>query len=127
MSINACSINEHTINTLCGSRRQAIINSLLPPIVVAGGGQQQHVHPDTQVPLNIFRREVPREDTVIDFNTLELPYIQVTVELAGETFMQTLDRDDTMPMINVYGLILSDPAVSGTRVNISDITLRIIE
>ena len=88
MSINACSINEYTLNTLCGRRRQAIIDSLLPPVViVTGGGQQQHVHPDTKVPLNIFQR-FPREENTVEVDTLELPYMTVSVEIAGQSILR---------------------------------------
>jgi hypothetical protein len=122
MSINACSINEHTINTLCGRRRQAIIDSLLPPIVIVGGGQQQHVHPDTAIPLNIFRRT--REEEVVDIETLEMSHIQVTVEMKGEIFSQTLERENSVPMVSVFGLLLKDRMEE--QVNISDFTIRVL-
>lgn len=126
MSINACSINEFTINTLCGRRRQAIIDSLLPPVVPpaqVGGGSQQHVNPNTTLPLNMFRRPESREDT-IDVNTLELPYVTVTVEIQGQSFSQTIDRDDVIPMVNVSGLKLL--GAGNEQVNITDIQIRIL-
>jgi hypothetical protein len=124
MSINACSINEHTINTLCGRRRQAIIDMLLPPIVVTGGGQQQHVHPDTKVNLNIFRRQESHEDNTVDIKTLELPWITVTIEAGGQTFTQTLDRDEIVPLVNIFGLSVKGNGEES--VNIFDITIRIL-
>lgn len=124
MSINSCSINEYTINTLCGRRRQAIIDSLLPPVVVVvNGGQQQHVHPDTKVPLNIFRRD-NREDTVIDTSTLEQSHMQVTIEMMGEKFSQTLERDNSQPLVTISGMTKKDR--NAEQVNISDFTIRIL-
>ena len=122
MSINACSINESTINSLCGRRRQAIIDSLLPPVVIGGGAHPQHVRADTRVPLNIFRRDVDERDTV-DVNTLELPFVQVTVEFAGHISTQTLDRNNFTPLVTVYSL--SFPASEeAPTINISDIKFR---
>jgi hypothetical protein len=121
MSINACSINEYTINTLCGSRRQAIIDSLRPvrPPEAIGGGQQQHV----RHPLQAFRRDAEREEH-IDVNTLELPHMQVTIELAGQTFTQTLERDDSVPVVSIYALSVSDSV--DEQVNISDISIKVL-
>jgi len=122
MSINSCSINEYTINTLCGRRRQIIIDSLLPQD--GGGGQQQHVHPDTKVPLNIFRRQPERELEIIDTSTIEQPFIQVTIEMNGETFNQTLARRNDLPMITVFGISVNE--IEPLQVNISDIKLKVL-
>jgi hypothetical protein len=125
MSINSCSINEYTINTLCGRRRQAIIDSLLPPVVVVtGGGQQQHVHPDTKVPLNIFRREREREDNIVEVDTLELPYMTVSIEMAGQVYSQTIERDNHVPMVNVHSIKLKDGVEE--QVTVNDITIRVL-
>lgn len=121
MSINACSINEHTINTLCGRRRRAIIDSLLPPTPVVNGGSVQHVGNLVKNPINMFRREAPRED----LTQAELPYIQVTVTLNGVEYSQTLDRDDgNVPLVTVYGL--STKSGVEESVNIFDISSRIL-
>jgi hypothetical protein len=121
MSINACSINEYTINTLCGRRRQAIIDSLRPPVptVVGVGGQQQHV----RHPLQAFRRDVEHEDH-IDVNTLEHSHVQVTIELAGQTFTQTLQQDNSVPVVSIYALSVSDNV--NEQVNISDISIKVL-
>ena len=119
MSINACSINEHTLNSLCSSRRQAIIDSLLDLIPdQAEKGHPQKVHPDTLVPLHIFKRQV-EEDT--DFASVELPYITVSVELNGETQMQTLDRDEIIPMVTVS--TMSSREVPSTEICIVDLNI----
>jgi hypothetical protein len=120
LSINSCSINEYTINTLCGRRRQAIINSLRPP--VTSGGQQQHVANFDRLPYQAYRRN---EEEHIDVNTLEQPFIQVTIDVAGQSFAQTIERDLGMvPVISVY-------AVSATtdieeQVNIIDFHFKVI-
>jgi hypothetical protein len=126
MSINSCSINEYTLNTLCGRRRQAIIDSLLnPPAPVTGGGSQQHVHPDTKVPLNIFRRnERDSERDVVDTATLELEYMQVTIEMQGQQFSQTIQRDNNVPLVSVHGMTMKDRMEE--QVNIADFKIRIL-
>lgn len=137
MSINTCSINEHTLNSLCSSRRQAIIDSLLDLIPEqAEKGHPQKVHPDTLVPLTIFKRQA-EEDT--DFASVELPYITVSVELNGETQMQTLDRDEIIPMVTVSTMSsrevpsteirvvdLNIGEIDSTDVNISDLKIKVL-
>jgi hypothetical protein len=112
---------------LCGRRRQAIIDSLLPPTPVpqTGGHHPQHVNPNTRQNLNIFRRDT-REDDSVDISTLELPQISVTIEMMGHTFNHTMDRNDqdVIPMINVHGISLNDTAEE--QVNISDFSIRIL-
>ena len=106
MSINTCSINEYTVNSLCSSRRQAIINSLLDLFSPdAKKGHPQKIHPDTLVPFNIFKRQA-EEDT--DFASVELPYITVSVEMNGETQIQTLGRDELIPLVIVSNLKAND-------------------
>lgn len=121
MSINACSINEHTINTLCGRRRRAIIDSLLPPTPVLYGGSVQHVGNLVKNPINMFRREVERED----FTQVELPYMTVTVTFQGADYSQTLERyDNNLPLVTVYGLSIDSDIEES--VNIFDISSRIL-
>jgi hypothetical protein len=125
MSINACSINEFTINTLCGRRRSAIIAELLkPPVVQTGGGSQQHVNPNTKIPLSIFRRDHRRdeEDIVEDVRTLEQEYVEVSIEMAGQRFTQTLKQDAGIPMINVSSVRTNRLE---EQVNISEFKIRI--
>jgi hypothetical protein len=125
MSINACSINEFTINTLCGRRRSAIIEELLrPPVIQTNGGSQQHVNPNTKVPLNIFRRDRREEDIVEDVRTLEQEYVEVSIEMMGERFTQTIKQDDILPLITISRVTLKDRLEE--QVNISDFTIRII-
>lgn len=122
MSINSCSINEHTINTLCGRRRQLIINWLLP--TVTGGGQQQHVHPDTKIPLNIFRRQDDTE-TIIDTASVEMPHMMVTVDIGGQSYSQTIERDQgVMPFVTISKLSVASGITE--QVNILDIKIRIL-
>ena len=117
MSINACSINEHTINALCGRRRQAIIDTLLPPIPQpATKGHPQKVNPDTTVSLDIFRREQREE---VDYTTLELPYISVTVEMSGVQQTQTLERDEIVPMVTVFAV--KSERIAGTEVEVTEV------
>lgn len=122
MSINACSINEHTINTLCGRRRRAIIDSLLPQTpVVYNGGSVQHVGNLVKNPINMFRREAPTED----FTQTELQHIQVTVTFGGVEYSQTLERDSgNIPLVTVYGL--SSKSSDEESVNIFDVSSRIL-
>lgn len=121
MSINSCSINEYTINTLCGRRRAIIIDSLLPH----NKGSQQHVSAETRVPLNIFRRDSQHEHEItFDPTKLEQPFIQVTVEMMGETFSQTLPRQTDGPLITVFALSVQE--IDSIQVNISDIKLKVL-
>jgi hypothetical protein len=125
MSINSCSINSQTIDAICGSRRAIIIQDLLNriPVQPTGKAHQQHVNPDTTINLNIFRRDVDREEEEIDVKTLELPQISVTVSMNGQDHIHTLDRDHVVPMVSVYGTTLK-PSVP-IDINITDIKIRI--
>jgi hypothetical protein len=125
MSINSCSINEYTINTLCGRRRQAIIDSLRPhpPVVGVGGGSVQHVRNLDRM-QNVFdRRDTEREEQ-IDVNTLEQMQMSVTIEMAGQTYTQMLERETMVPVVSVYSLSAS--AEVEEQVNISDLNIRIL-
>ena len=125
MSINACSINEYTINTLCGRRRQAIIDSLRPvqPPITVGGGQQQHVRNTDRLPMNAYRRSEEREEH-IDVNTLEQLHMAVTVEINGQSFSQTLERETMTPVVSIYALSVSEQV--DEQINISDFNIRIL-
>lgn len=121
MSINACSINEFTINSLCSSRRKVIIDNIRPIVVPSiGGGSVQHVRPDTAAWLNVIRRQ--RSDDVFDEN-VESSHIQVTVEVAGTTYSQTLERTtvDDLALIIVSSLSASNQ--DREQVNISDVKI----
>lgn len=123
MSINACSINEHTLNTLCGSRRQAIINNLLnliPNPVQSTGGSQQHVKSDIRLPLTTFRREQEEE-----YVQTELSHVQVTIQFQDKVYSQTLEKTDSPAIINVYGLE-SNTTDESTDINISDIQIKVL-
>jgi hypothetical protein len=117
VSINACSINEHTINSLCGRRRQSIID-WLHPTALAGGGSQQHVRADSQAFHNVIRRERP----VFDEN-YEATHIQVSIEFMGQTYSQTIERSqmDELTLVTVSNF-LSNGEVEES-VNISDIRI----
>jgi len=123
VSINSCSINEHTINTLCGSRRQAIIDSLRPkpPIVITGGGSQQHVRSDIRLPLTTFRRD--RDEDQIQ--QTELSHVQVSVEFMGKSYSQTIKRDDNIPFVTVYGVSASEKEID-IDINISNIQVKVL-
>ena len=125
MSINSCSINEYTINTLCGRRRQAIINSLrpVPPVVVAGGHHPQHVANLDRM-QNVFNRRDAEHEEQIDVSTLEQMQMSVTIEMAGQTYSQMLERETMSPVISVYALSVSDQI--DEQVNISDFNIRIL-
>ena len=94
-------------------------------VAEADRSHPQHVNPNTRLNLNIFRRESV-EDDVVDVQTLEQPFVQVTVELLGTTKSQTLERISSIPpLITVYGLAFSDP--SDPTINISDVKFRTLE
>lgn len=123
MSINACSINEFTINTLCGRRRQAIIDSLRPiaPPVVSGGHHPQHVGNIDRM-QNVFNRRDSDHD--IDVTKLEQQHMQVTIEFAGQSYAQTLERNSAVPVVSIYGLSVH----GGTeeQVNITDVKIKVL-
>lgn len=90
--------------------------------VIADGGQQQHVHTDTKLPLfNIFRRNQPEDE--IDVSTIEMPFVEVSIEFMGTRFAQTLERTvtDDIAVVSVSGLSLSSR--DEIKVNISDIKI----
>lgn len=117
MSINACSINEHTINTICGRRRSAIIDWLRPDIQT-GGGSQQHVRADTQAYLNVIRRKTPTFD-----ETYESSHVQVSIEFNGQTYSQTLEKSDfdDLTLVTVSGFASANDVLE--TVNISNIRI----
>ena len=127
MSINSCSIDAQSIDALCGSRRALIIQGLrgLLPQPSTGKPHQQHVNPNYKGDFRIFRREPEVEEVVESF---EQPWIEVTIEMHGQTFTQSMERGpDVVPMINVSSLTLSEPIDLNTdQVNISDLTFRIL-
>jgi len=97
MSLNSCTINEFTVNSLCGRRRQLIIDALR--------GERAHpqaVHPNTQVPLRIFTRQPGTADQQ-PFYT-ELPVLSVSVEIDGQRYSQALDRASWRPVVSVNKL-----------------------
>lgn len=121
MSINVCSINEFTINTLCGSRRQAIIDSLRPkPPVVIGGGNPQHVKADVRLPFSAFKRDT--EEQVIP---TELSHVQVTIEFMGNLHSQTIKRDDNIPLVTVYGVSATEKQID-IDINITNIQVKVL-
>ena len=91
-----------------------------------GKPHQQHVNPNYKGDFRIFRREPDVEEVVESF---EQPWIEVTIEMHGQTFTQSMERGpDMVPMINVSGLTVSEPVVdsSDEAVNITDLSFRIL-
>lgn len=88
--------------------------------VPAATGGQQRVHPDTKVPLNIFRRQPDPQEEPIDLTKLEQEYIRVEVELLGSTHGETLRRTivDELSLITI-----SDLAPATTSINITDLRI----
>lgn len=118
MSINVCSINGFTINAIYAGHRKAIIDSLRMPKIPDGGGRSgmQKINPYLRVPV---------DDYAVDVETLELPYIQVVIEMGGQVYSQTLERgNDVHPLINVFNVKLSDTVAES--VNITDIRIKVL-
>jgi len=106
---------------LYGTINFVTINFTIQVVETAtGGGQQQHVHPDTKVPLNIFRRTPEPAEEPVDLTKLEQPFIRVEVELYGQTFGETLEREDPRAITLVT---LSGFRTSAVSVNISDMKI----
>jgi hypothetical protein len=127
MSINSCTIDCSTIDAICSSRRQIIIDDLLGTTTFSKA-HQQHVNPATTINLNIFRRNPDREEeNVVDVDTLEWPQIAVTINMAGQEFTQVIERGDEQfsPMLNVYGISVKNSKIEES-VNISNIVIRIV-
>ena len=57
-------------------------------------------------------------DDDVDVNTLEQQHMQVTIELAGHSYAQTLERNSAIPVVSVYGLSVSNGIEE--QVNITD-------
>lgn len=90
-------------------------------VSAGGGGHPQHVHPDTTIPHNIFRRDQSEEED-IDLTTIEMPFIQVSIEFQGTRFEQTLERKslDDVAVLSVSDL----RTVEEISVNIFDVQMR---
>lgn len=125
MSINSCSIDTQTIDAICGSRRQVIINDLLRRLPQGDKAHPQKVNPNFR-DLSIFRRHNgEEEENVVDITKLELPNIAVTVTHAGQMFTHNIDRSDQgVPLVNVYNVSTSNKVAES--VNITDVKLRIL-
>ncbi len=94
---------------------------VVPSGVTDVGGQQQHVHPDTKIPLHIFKREQSEEEPYV----FEQPYVQVTVEVAGESFAQTIEQDNQfMPVVVISALGVGEAIEE--QVNIDNVKTRIL-
>ena len=116
--MNVCSINGFTIDAICGSRRKAIIDTLRPPVPNDGGGRS------SMQKVNPYLRTLV-DDYVVDVDTLELPYMQVTVEISGQVHAQTLERGNEIhPLINVFNVKVSDSV--SESVNITDIQIKVL-
>jgi hypothetical protein len=128
MSINSCTLDGITIDSFCSplrARTIAWLESLIPPRPTTKA-HQQHIHPDTQVNLNIFRRDRQHTDELeesIDITKTEQLQMSVTIEMAGQKFAQVIERDGAIPMVNVFDL----KAASGKdiHVNITDLSIEI--
>lgn len=114
MSINACSINEHTINSICGSRRQAIIDWLRPE--VGGAGSVQHVRPVNAPWQNFIRRPQEAFD-----ETYESSHIQVSIEFNGSTSSQTLELSSIDKSMLVFVPKVSVTNMNDESVNITNL------
>lgn len=117
MSINACAINEISINALCGRRRSAIIEVLTRAFGQESGRiSQKLLQPQTY----IRRRPVEDDDEVV--LPIEQMMMRVTVDINGQSFGQTIERSNFKPLISVYGLTSSID--SREQVNILDLQIR---
>jgi hypothetical protein len=106
---------------LYGTINFVTINFLVQVVEAAtGGGQQQHVHPDTKVPLNIFRRQPEPQEELVDLTKLEQEYVRVEIEFLGVTYGETLRRAmaDELSFVTI-----SDLTLDATSVNITDLKL----
>jgi hypothetical protein len=121
MSINACTIDCSQMNNICYQRRAQII-ATLPPYVPTRG--TTIVPKPRSLGVDFFRRRDQdiNEETII----LEQPIIAVSIEFAGETFMESIERGDEnfRPLINVYGITLGHSIAES--VNISDVEIKIL-
>lgn len=106
------SFNYQTIN---------FIVQIVPAVTTENGGQQQHVHPDTKVPLNIFKRERSEEEPYV----FEQSYVQVSIEVEGQVFAQTIEQDnDFSPMVVITAMKVGEPVEE--QVNIENVKTRIL-
>lgn len=94
MSINTCSINQNTINALCGAA-----------VIVQQKGHVYH----TREPVPLPRRETDRE---YDWQNLEWPTIEVTVELLGDIYKQVLDNTKLDPFVGVTNFDMAESVIS---------------
>jgi hypothetical protein len=125
MSINACNINSHTIDAICGYRRSVIIDNLIndryPPTSGVHGTNNSSVSAD-------FARLRP--DLVRHINepikptwTFEVPQITVTVEIDGERKSYSLSAaDGDAATVLASNLNLVD-VVEPITVNISELEI----
>lgn len=94
MSINSCSINEHTINSLCGRRRYNIIVSLMH-------GQQQHVNTKVRnLPAAMFKRRIDNEDIFEQAEPVVInKKIEIVVQLNQQEYKSEIELSDLPPVI----------------------------
>lgn len=115
MSINSCQINASSIDAICASRRAVIVDWLLSSIE----------QPETKSHPTI--RHYPARDEYVE--PTEQKYIEVSVEINGQTYSQTHERlSDTLAMIMVSDTkqnVGSDPVVRVHSIDAvrSDVTI----
>ena len=129
MSINSCSINEHTIDSLCGSRRAATIDWLLTietpePPVVTGGGSVQQVGYGVRNP-HIYQQPDRRESERVDVRTIEMPHIMVSVTSQGVHHSQTLERDDpsALPLVTARKFTIADGQEEPINITVTGLSI----
>jgi hypothetical protein len=107
MSINSCSINSYTINSLKCRRAINVI-----PQDINGKSHPYHSRID-------YSRE---EENTIDYSQLEGPYIKLTINMNNEIIEQTYENNisQVIPMITINNLDIKDTL----NINIDNLNLK---
>lgn len=126
MSINACTINNTTIDAICSNRRAAIISDLQSRLAHDEAKGHVQVNP---IPRPQHTQQYRPSETEPQLNVLpmEQSQIAVTIEMYGEQFTQSMERgdDNFIPMINVYDIRSKTDTIES--VNITDLNIRVLE
>jgi hypothetical protein len=73
--------------------------------------------------MSIFRRDADRDDDV-EITNLEQSHVSVTIQFAGQTFSQILERPSFDPVVTVYGISVSDQI--DEQVSITDFRMHVL-
>jgi hypothetical protein len=134
MSINTCTLDGFTIDSIANYRRAQVIITLqmyVPPVVEQRAGRgipsiSPNYVPQNPIQFIPYRKVEESDDEVV----IEQSYIAVSISIGSNTYSQTLEIDKNFNPIIVASdvKIISDPIIIVKDVKIiKDISIKVID